>query len=201
MPPRTGATLANRYENADAGESESETENENQKPKTKNLPSVADKIEPLPKTNNIIHPIPERLIKPAHIGLRAEHLQIHFRTTASSKSSFGMLHEPRTNPMTPLSSQHGKRIKPSTMPIVPSHHRADDKSILNRNEEQLGLRPELIHDRQMRITLRPVRIPILRERFEPQRNHSIGVGRIERADRQWRVYHSVSRIDRSIDII
>lgn len=123
--------------------------------KTKRKHPATLQPQPLPKTNNLINPIPEGLIKTPHISLGTQHLQINLRAPPRGERPFSMLHQPRTDPEPPFPRANRERIHPSPMPVIPSHHGADNTTILDGNEKQLRLSSKLIGNGQMRITLRP----------------------------------------------
>ena len=127
--------------------------------------------------------ITERFIERLKIGLRGQHLQIQLRTAQRGQRAFDMRDEPRADAMTSHRFIDRERIHPAAVPIVAAHHGADDAFVEHRDEEQLRLRRELVGDRQMRIALRPRHVPVLGKSLLPQRDHGIGVSRVEAADR------------------
>ncbi len=156
----------------------------------------ATKLEPLPKTNNLINTIPKPLIKRQKVRPSRKNLQINLRTTSPTKRRFRMKHQsaPETTPS--HSRRNCERINPPAMPVIPAHHSPDDIPVGNSDKEQLRLRAQLISNRQRRIALRPRCIRILREHIAPQGDHGIAIARIEGTDD-----HSESSTERNIDII
>lgn len=136
------------------------------------------------ETDDGIRAITERFIKGPHVGLCGQHLQVQLRAATFGQRVLDMRDQPRADAMTSQRFIHRERIQPAPVPVVAAHHCADDTLAEHRDKEQLRLRRQLVGDRQMRVALRPRHVPVLGECLLPQRDHGVGVARVEAANRE-----------------